>query len=65
VHAEGRRVNVKLDPRTLRPTPWSDDARAACATLLAVPGEEAALLAVPGEEAALLAVPGEEAAQQG
>ena len=35
VHAEGRRVNVKLDPHTLRPAPWSDDARTHAATLLA------------------------------
>jgi len=28
VYAEGRRVNIKLDPRTMRPAPWSDDARA-------------------------------------
>jgi acyl-CoA thioester hydrolase len=42
LHAEGRRVNVKLDPRTLRPAPWSDDARQLCSVLLAVPGEELA-----------------------
>ncbi|GAB7041041.1 MULTISPECIES: acyl-CoA thioesterase [Catenuloplanes] len=29
VHAEGRRVNVCLDPATMRPTPWSDEARVA------------------------------------
>jgi len=34
VHAEGRRVNIKLDPKTLRPAPWSDDARAKAALLL-------------------------------
>jgi acyl-CoA thioester hydrolase len=28
VHAEGRRTIVKLDPTTLRPAPWSADARA-------------------------------------
>jgi acyl-CoA thioester hydrolase len=28
VHAEGRRVNVKLDPDTLRPSPWTPAARA-------------------------------------
>lgn len=27
MHAEGRRVNIKLDPQTLRPSPWSDEAR--------------------------------------
>ena len=34
VYAEGRRVNVRLDPATMRPTPWSDEARALAATLL-------------------------------
>lgn len=29
VHAEGRRVNVCLDPATMRPIPWSDEARVA------------------------------------
>jgi acyl-CoA thioester hydrolase len=27
VHAEGRRVNIKMDPLTLRPTPWTERAR--------------------------------------
>ncbi len=27
VHAEGRRVNIKLDPATLRPAPWSPEGR--------------------------------------
>jgi acyl-CoA thioester hydrolase len=42
VHAEGRRVNVKLDPRTLRPAPWSEEGRALCEPLLgdAVGAEE-------------------------
>jgi acyl-CoA thioester hydrolase len=35
VHAQGRRVNVKLDPVTLRPAPWSDEARAIIADLTA------------------------------
>jgi acyl-CoA thioester hydrolase len=35
VHAEGRRVNVKVDPRTLRPSPWTDEARAVAAPLMA------------------------------
>lgn len=35
VHAEGRRVNIKLDPRTLRPSPWTDEARALASTLTA------------------------------
>ena len=34
VHAEGRRVNIKLDPRTLRPSPWTDEARAVAAPLM-------------------------------
>jgi acyl-CoA thioester hydrolase len=33
VYAEGRRVNVKLDPRTLRPSPWTAAAREVAATL--------------------------------
>jgi acyl-CoA thioester hydrolase len=32
--AEGRRVNVRLDPATMRPAPWTDDARAIAAALL-------------------------------
>ncbi len=35
VHAEGRRVNIKLDPRTLRPTPWSAEAREIATALMA------------------------------
>lgn len=34
VFAEGRRAIVRLDPTTLRPTPWSDDARKIAAALL-------------------------------
>ncbi|WP_433257762.1 acyl-CoA thioesterase [Streptosporangium sp. CA-135522] len=34
VHAEGYRVNVNLDPATIRPTPFSDELRAAAAPLL-------------------------------
>ncbi|RLK08950.1 acyl-CoA thioester hydrolase [Micromonospora sp. M71_S20] len=34
VHAEGARAIVRLDPATLRPTPWTDTARAVAATLL-------------------------------
>ncbi len=37
VHAEGRRVNVNLDPRTLRPMPFSDETRAVAAELERVP----------------------------
>jgi len=40
VYAEGRRVVIKLNPKTMRPTPWSDEARAICAELLA-PSPEA------------------------
>ena len=35
VHAEGRRVQVRLDPATLRPAPLSSDVREACRPLLA------------------------------
>lgn len=28
VHAEGRRVNIKIDPATLRPAPWTAEGRA-------------------------------------
>jgi acyl-CoA thioester hydrolase len=34
VHAEGRRVNIKLDPVTLRPSPWTGEARAVAAKLM-------------------------------
>lgn len=34
VHAEGHRVNVRLDPVTLRPTPWTDESNALAATLI-------------------------------
>ncbi|GAA5189623.1 hotdog domain-containing protein [Rugosimonospora acidiphila] len=34
VHAEGRRGVVKIDPSTLRPTPWTDQVRADVAELL-------------------------------
>ena len=27
LHAEGKRVSVRLDAKTRRPTPWSDQAR--------------------------------------
>jgi acyl-CoA thioester hydrolase len=35
VHAEGRRVQVRLDPATLRPAPLSSDVREVCRPLLA------------------------------
>jgi acyl-CoA thioester hydrolase len=28
VHAEGRRVHIRLDPKSLRPTPWAADTNA-------------------------------------
>ena len=34
VYAEGRRVNVRLDPATMRPTAWTEEGRATAATLL-------------------------------
>ncbi|MEU9831363.1 thioesterase family protein [Streptosporangium sp. NPDC048047] len=34
LHADGYRVNVNLDPATLRPTPFSDELRAAAEPLL-------------------------------
>ena len=34
VFAEGRRVNVRLDPATMRPAPWTEQGRATAAALL-------------------------------
>lgn len=34
VFAEGRRVNVRLDPATMRPTAWTDEGRATASLLL-------------------------------
>jgi acyl-CoA thioester hydrolase len=34
VHAEGRRVNVRLDPATMRPAPWTDHGRTLAAEIL-------------------------------
>jgi len=34
VHAEGRRVHIRLDPKTLRPTPWAPETKAICESLL-------------------------------
>ncbi|MDY7084099.1 MAG: hotdog domain-containing protein [Actinomycetota bacterium] len=34
LYADGRRVNVRLDPATMRPAPWTDHGRAIAATLL-------------------------------
>lgn len=34
VFAEGRRVNVRLDPATMRPAPWSEHARRIAAVLV-------------------------------
>jgi len=33
IFAEGRRVNVRLDPATMRPSPWTDQGRDLAATL--------------------------------
>jgi acyl-CoA thioester hydrolase len=33
VHAEGRRLNVRVDPATMRPAPWTDQARELVASL--------------------------------
>jgi acyl-CoA thioester hydrolase len=35
VYAEGRRVNIRLDPATMRPAPWTDHARGLAAALIA------------------------------
>jgi acyl-CoA thioester hydrolase len=40
VHAEGRRVNIKMDPLTMRPSPWTPLARDVAARLLPPVGEE-------------------------
>lgn len=37
VHAEGHRVNVNLDPATLRPAPFTDEIREAATVLLRDP----------------------------
>ncbi|WP_327589544.1 acyl-CoA thioesterase [Nonomuraea sp. NBC_00507] len=39
VHAEGRRVNVNLDPATFTPAPISAEAREAAIALLGVPAQ--------------------------
>ncbi|WP_239153775.1 acyl-CoA thioesterase [Virgisporangium aliadipatigenens] len=33
-HAEGHRVNIRVDQSTRRPTPWSDESRAVASLLL-------------------------------
>jgi acyl-CoA thioester hydrolase len=33
VYAEGRRVNIRLDPATMRPAPWTEHARGLAAAL--------------------------------
>ena len=40
VYAEGRRVVIKLDQKTLRPSPWTPEARAIAEGLLRQPGHE-------------------------
>lgn len=37
VHAEGRRVHIRLDPKTLRPTPWAPETRAVVENYLLKP----------------------------
>lgn len=37
VHAEGRRVQIRFDPKTLRPTTWTDDTRAIYEKLMLKP----------------------------
>ncbi|MEV6983396.1 thioesterase family protein [Sphaerisporangium sp. NPDC051017] len=37
IHAEGRRVNVNLDPATMRPTPFTEEMRTAAEPLLPTP----------------------------
>jgi acyl-CoA thioester hydrolase len=34
VHAEGRRVAVRVDPATMRPTPWTDEGRELATALM-------------------------------
>ncbi|MBW6436432.1 acyl-CoA thioesterase [Actinoplanes hulinensis] len=34
VYAEGRRVNIRLDPATMRPVPWTDHARTLATALI-------------------------------
>ena len=41
-YAQGHRVLVRVDPRALRPTPWSDRARAVAADLLRPEGADTA-----------------------
>ena len=42
LHAEGKRVSVRLDAKTHRPTPWSDEARREMTALIrpSDPGDE-------------------------
>ena len=61
VYADGRRVIVKLDPKTLRPSPWTPEVRAVAEGLLRRPVHAqpedgaAALLTDPPETAAVTA----------
>ena len=53
LHAEGRRVVVNLDPVTFRPTPISDELRAACKTLIAPAAAASASTTVAADDEAL------------
>ena len=39
VYAEGRRVNVRLDPATMRPEPWTEHARGIASALVRTPAQ--------------------------
>jgi acyl-CoA thioester hydrolase len=39
LHAEGRRVSVRLDPKTHRPAPWSDEVRRVMTALIRRAGQ--------------------------
>lgn len=41
VHAEGRRVHIRLDPENMTPTPWADETRAIYDTILQPAGSAA------------------------
>jgi uncharacterized peroxidase-related enzyme/YbgC/YbaW family acyl-CoA thioester hydrolase len=71
VHADGRRVGVKLDRETLRPSPWTPEVRAVAEGLLRRPvhaqpvDRTAAFLGDPPETAAVGAVYGADVTSDG